>query len=319
MIRLLVALIALVVALPAQAQSAPPNGRYVFAPGSRPVASLSIEGDGAARRIVHERPAGLGLNSRELERVEGDAVRFAGGPGTMEGGALVAALNNGSGDTRSVRIEPVDADTVALTYTDVDVAPILLRRSQAALQLEDLPAALPLALDEKWPDNPEMAAIFVADQAARQGGIGAETPEDARRMREEDTARRARTRALLDAGALRSATDFYHAAFVYQHGEEPEDYLLAHILATSAMARGNGRASWIAAATLDRYLQSIGRGQVFGTQYNGKLGENGAIEWSMGDYDEALLPDLVRLIHSVPTRDAQEERLEQYAKDMPGD
>jgi len=32
------------------------------------------------------------------------------------------------------------------------------------------------------------------------------------------------------------------------------------------MARGRPDAAWLAAATLDRYLQSLGRKQIFGTQ-----------------------------------------------------
>lgn len=38
-----------------------------------------------------------------------------------------------------------------------------------------------------------------------------------------DTARRTRMRAILDAGQLRTADDYYAAAFVFQHGGKPED------------------------------------------------------------------------------------------------
>ena len=45
------------------------------------------------------------------------------------------------------------------------------------------------------------------------------------------------------------------------------DYLLAHELCVVAIARGFERAKWLAAASEDRFLGSIGRSQRFGTQY----------------------------------------------------
>jgi hypothetical protein len=122
-------------------------------------------------------------------------------------------------------------------------------------------------LDEPWPSNPEMTRLFDEDQGARQAAnidwdvVGAQ-----------DAARRVRTHALLDAGALHSAGDFWHAAFVFQHGDKPQDYLLAHGLAIIAAAKGRRDAAWIAAASLDRYLQAIGQKQVYGTQYHMRPG-----------------------------------------------
>ena len=40
---------------------------------------------------------------------------------------------------------------------------------------------------------------------------------------------------------------------------------MAHTLAMVAVARGDADARWIGAATLDRYLQAIGRPQVYRT------------------------------------------------------
>ena len=55
---------------------------------------------------------------------------------------------------------------------------------------------------------------------------------------------------------------------IFQHGTKPEDYLLAHVLATAALRKGGAPlAPGLVAATLDRYLQSIGQPQVFGTQF----------------------------------------------------
>jgi len=112
------------------------------------------------------------------------------------------------------------------------------------------------AADQRWKTNVEMTAIFNADQADRSS-----LAVDWSIVRPRDEARAARTKALLDEGLLASGDDYYHAAFVFQHGAQPNDYLLAHALAMVAVARGRRDATWIAAATLDRYLQRIGQQQ----------------------------------------------------------
>src|SRR2546421_6408254 len=82
-----------------------------------------------------------------------------------------------------------------------------------------------------------------------------------------DAVRRKRAHELLDQGVLQTGADFFDAAVIFQHGNKPDDYLLAHVLAMVAVAKGNLGARAISAATLDRYLQSIDEPQVFGTQY----------------------------------------------------
>jgi hypothetical protein len=91
--------------------------------------------------------------------------------------------------------------------------------------------------------------------------------QDRPQMSANDALRRKRVHQLLDEGALRTARDFSDAAIIFQHGQEPEDYLLAHVLAMIAVAKGDKNGREIAAITLDRYLQSIGQSQIFGTQY----------------------------------------------------
>src|SRR5689334_20663257 len=98
-------------------------------------------------------------------------------------------------------------------------------------------------------DNAEMAAIVAADQAVREGG----GQVDGQAMVRADAERRQRTRELFDGGALTTANDFFAAAFVFQHGETPEDFLLAHVFAVRSLALGRTDAEWITAASLDRY------------------------------------------------------------------
>lgn len=142
--------------------------------------------------------------------------------------------------------------------------------------------------------NPEMTEIIAGDQGDR-----AIDPMriDWEAVNARDAARRARTRQLLDAGALGTADDFFYAAYVFQHGTTPEDYLLAHALAMAAQAKGRADAAEIAAATLDRFLQHIGRPQVFGTQY--AIDASGTA--SQEPFDRALVPDSVRTALGGPT------------------
>ena len=161
------------------------------------------------------------------------------------------------------------------------------------------------AQDAPVQDNAEMAAIFAADQAIRQ--VAPERFRDRAfitEMHAADTARRVQTRALLDSGALRTGKDYRAAAFIFQHGSTPEDYLLAHTLAVAATARG-ADGSWIAAATLDRYLQMIDKPQIYGTQTRKTNDAPATLE----PYDRALIPDNLRMALAVPPQSEQDARL----------
>lgn len=157
--------------------------------------------------------------------------------------------------------------------------------------------------------NPEMTAIFAADQGAREHPVTI----DWRVVRPADQTRRARTQALLDAGQLSSADDFYHAAYVFQHGDEADDCLQAHALAVVAIARGKPEAIWIAAATLDCYLQRIGQPQIYGTQFTHPPDK----EWTQEPYRRDLLSDALRQANGVPPRAKQEEQRKDLARRMP--
>jgi hypothetical protein len=116
----------------------------------------------------------------------------------------------------------------------------------------------------------------------------------------------------MGSGLLKSAQDFHQAAFIFQHGETPQDYLLAHILAVAALAKGDAPVRWWTAATLDRYLQSLGQPQVFGTQYMGEHPNQGA-------YDQELVPDALRKEFCVPSLAGQQQNIQamQQGKDWP--
>lgn len=175
----------------------------------------------------------------------------------------------------------------------------------ACLALSPLPA---YGQGNPSDDNAEISALFAADQSVREN-IKPEQFKDrafVTQMIANDRARRDRAHALLEEGKLKTADDFYRAAFIFQHGNTANDYLLAHSLALAATARGNKDAPWIAAATLDRYLQTIGQKQIYGTQYLNSR-ETGP---TMEPYDRTLLPDTLRETAGVPSQAKQQERLE---------
>ncbi len=181
----------------------------------------------------------------------------------------------------------------------------------AALLLSLSPApAIPPAQAVVAQDDQTLVALFDADQAIRKA-VSATKPIDvalARRMVAEDADRRIKARALLADGHVRTAEDFYRAAFILQHGTKAPDYLLAHSLALAAAARGKVEAQWIAAATLDRYLMATGQPQIYGTQYVRDT-RNGATGLTMEPYDPSLVPDTLRTALGVPTRAEQQARL----------
>jgi hypothetical protein len=111
--------------------------------------------------------------------------------------------------------------------------------------------------------NPELSRLFGEDQADRRPPIN-----EALAMVRDET-RRLRVIALVRASALVSAGDYFHAAFILQHSCLSEDYAMAHALADKAVALDpwDGGKRWLAAATRDRYLGSIGQAQIYGTQH----------------------------------------------------
>ena len=84
-------------------------------------------------------------------------------------------------------------------------------------------------------------------------------------MRTRDHARRVRAAALIAAGMLGAAEDFFHAARLFQHGDTPEDARQAHTLALRSAQMGHRPAQWMAAAAYDRWLMYQGRPQKYGT------------------------------------------------------
>jgi hypothetical protein len=216
---------------------------------------------------------------------------------------------------------PTEPDEYDLTLTSenqallqlagVPVPPFPFRRAAAAEVPRvatdwDPQRTYPLQT-EPVTSSAEMKQIYDDDQRARQDFLKMSKAEW-EKVSKDDAARREKTHELLMAGKLHSADDYRQAAFVFQHGDTPDDYLLAHTLAMIAVAKGDSSALWIGTATLDRYLQSIKRPQIYGTQFNNGSGR----KMTQEPYDRKLIPDLLRDELGVPDLAAQQEQLKAW-------
>jgi hypothetical protein len=156
--------------------------------------------------------------------------------------------------------------------------------------------------------NPEMAKIYDDDQRCALGRSDKDRLEESGPT---DEQHRIAVRQLLKDGKLHTGEDFNKAAFIFQHGGTPGDYLLAHTLAVVAIARGDTSAIWIASATLDRYLMSIKQPQIYGTQYSW----NNQDPTTQDPYNRELISDALRQALHVPTLAEQETGRKQMDAD----
>jgi hypothetical protein len=156
--------------------------------------------------------------------------------------------------------------------------------------------------------NPELARMFTEDQGDRrpQAGRGIDWTV----VQERDKARLARVRELYRQDQFRAGADYYHAAMILQHGGQPSDYLLAHELCVVAIAKGEERAKWLAAASEDRFLGSIGRSQRFGTQYNSS-GPNAP--YRLAPVEDGVT-DALRREYKAPTLEQAKAREAEFNK-----
>ena len=149
--------------------------------------------------------------------------------------------------------------------------------------------------------SPEILDLVIQDQWDRGqdmfGGRTVKSPESInwQEVNKRDDLRHAAVRKLLTDGKLQSGKDHEFAALIFQHSADGADLILAHTLAVTAVAKGEGNAKWLAAATFDRYLHSIKQPQVFGTQFF--RGSDGP--WSMEPYNRTALSDSIRAIWCV--------------------
>jgi hypothetical protein len=266
-----------------------------------------------------------GTLSRPTHLQTADAVSFSHVEGPTEDEPIVASA--WKGDSLAITVQnpkdPGDKTEYHLTVKNETNAelrvegsplptPLMLKRVTGTASVsDDWHSGETYSPDDDAPSNPEMKRIFEEDQRPRQAGPNI----DWSTVSKADAARRAETMRLLNEGALHSGEDFNRAANIFQHGAGPDDFLFAHTLAIIAIRKGYSDATWIAAATLDRYLLSIKRRQIYGTQFRTPKGKAATQE----RYNRTLISDSLRRQLGVPDLAAQQVQRQQYDSKQPLD
>jgi hypothetical protein len=256
------------------------------------------------------------LSSVHFQTADGLTFSHLHGPVTVD--RIVASSRGTDGLSITVQsaADPTDKNTFLFTLKDNDHASLRLqgipippfafvRASGAAVVATDWDESKTYSADEDAVSNAGMKEIFDEDQRARSDGF---TKIDWKVVARADAERREATRKLLQADSLHTADDFIWAAHVFQHGDTPDDYLLAHTLAMVAAKKGSANAIWIACATLDRYLQSIGKPQIYGTQFLTPDGKPA----TQDPYNRTLISDSLRRQLGVPVQAQQEDQRKEY-------
>ncbi len=114
-------------------------------------------------------------------------------------------------------------------------------------------------------DNLRLEELYAADQKDREKVYSSSADIEALKLR--DAERRRELVAMIGQGGVNTSNDLYHAAVLFLHGAEPKEFLSAHRLSVMASINGHRPARWLAAATLDRFLMSLGLPQTYGTQF----------------------------------------------------
>lgn len=282
-------------------------GTWVVRVDDRNLFVLALTAEGSELRGSWEHP--VHYTSRGPGAVRGEAF------GDLRGGIRrdLVVQSRLDGETLHLTIrnenDPKDEETLAMTVNGDHAALsrepatgevfVLERAAPGARAATDWePNRLYTASDSEFP-SAEMKALFDEDQRVRK-----QKDADWNTIAKTDAERRERTRALLAAGSLHTGKDYEEAAFIFQHSDTAGDYLLAHTLGMVAISKGDSRAIWIAATTLDRYLQKIGQKQIFGTQFRVTQGT-----WTHEPYDRSLISDALRKQLLESTQAEQDEFL----------
>jgi hypothetical protein len=111
----------------------------------------------------------------------------------------------------------------------------------------------------------ELEDMVLADQKER---VDFENLSEEERLDlvENDLIRRKRVGEILGEGCFKTAQDYAGASLIYQHGDVPDHYFQAFIWAMRAVELGDEKQTQLVALTIDRYLVSIGKKQLFGSQ-----------------------------------------------------
>ena len=112
----------------------------------------------------------------------------------------------------------------------------------------------------------ELLDLVTADQKEREH-FEKMTRDEMIRLNEKDKIRRKRVAEIMSECGFTTAEDYAAASLIFQHGDVSDHYYLAFIWANKAVALGDPKQKSLVALTIDRYLVSIGKKQLFGSQF----------------------------------------------------
>ena len=109
-------------------------------------------------------------------------------------------------------------------------------------------------------DNPRLKELAKTDQADRRENNPQTSKNDVERLNE--------VKKIIETKELTTSNDYFNAAIIFQHGDNPEDYKMANEFAKKAVKLNpqNLQAKILIAQSEDRYLISINKPQIYGTQ-----------------------------------------------------
>lgn len=143
-------------------------------------------------------------------------------------------------------------------------------------------------------DNEELKKLY-EDDVKEKTDADWSNKEVMAKVDKNDRKRKKKVEKIMAEGGLKTAADYHHAAFIFQHGESTADYQKANELAKKGMEMGDERSKWLYAATMDRWLVSQGKPQKYGTQFR----KNKSGKWEMGQVDP-ITTDEERVYLNVP-------------------
>ena len=222
--------------------------------------------------------------------------------------ATVAIAGKGKFSGLFPRAEALLGDTTAVGKTAlVDGTTSLSETVSRAENASGLISKEVSSFAEARPESLELQEMYKIDQGVRMA------PIDFDKMKAVDRIHQKRLAELLQGGKLSSGDDYYHAAMIMQHGATAEDTALAHILAINGALKGNVKARWLSAASMDRLLMRLQQPQIFGTQFTKAQGV-----WTMEPIKPNLIPDSIRKDFGVPTVAENEQRMLKMDEEISG-
>jgi hypothetical protein len=152
-------------------------------------------------------------------------------------------------------------------------------------------------------DSEELKRLRDEDQSDRAPNVVDGSVVTAR-----DRARRGRVRELFAVDSLHTANDYLRSALILQHGEAPDDFLLAHDFCVAAMVLGRNdvESASLAAGAEDRFLMNAGRPQRFGTQFR----RDGTGPWRLYTVGDGVTDELRRLMGTPSLAEARAREAE---------